>query len=186
MRVSAAATTDRATAVQIGHCRTSRLMVFSTVWKMLRTADRTSRAKDPPVVMRNVLSAKVSRENAESRSSLDSIQKNRMNSANVTMPMVRAVASPCAWSARLITARVPAAISRPVKASQARIPRVRIGRPGGRGAVHQPGGGSAVAEPDGLDGQHGEAHPQRLQREQRDALGDVEDAGTEERGDVAE
>ena len=186
MRISATATTDRATAVQMSHCRTSSLTVSITVWKMLRTVDRTSRAKDPPVVMRNVLSAKVSRENAESRSSLDSIQKNRMNSANVTMPMVRAVASPCAWSARLITARVPAAISRPVKASQTMSARVRIGRLGGRGAVHQPGGGSAVAESDGLDGQHGEAHPQRLQREQRDALGDVEDAGTEEHGDVAE
>ena len=62
-------------------------------------------------------------------------------------------------------------------------------RPGGRQrrAFHQPGGGFAVAEPDRLDGQHGgEAHPQRLQREQWYALGDVEDAGTKERGDVAE
>src|SRR5215467_13461225 len=84
-RISAAAMIDRATAVQISHCRTSSLVVFSTVWKMPRTVDRTSRTKDPLVVMRNVLSAKVSRENAVSRSSLDSIEKNRMNSANVTM-----------------------------------------------------------------------------------------------------
>src|SRR5207342_1841968 len=55
-----------------------------------------------------------------------------------------------------------------------------------RRAVHQPGGGFAVAEPDRLDGQHGEAHPQRLQRKQRYALGDVEDAGGQERDDVAE
>jgi hypothetical protein len=74
-----------------------------------------------------------SRENAESRSSLDSIEKNKMNSANVTMPMVRATASPCAWSAQLTTARVPTAISRPTKASQARSPRVRTGRLGGSG-----------------------------------------------------
>jgi hypothetical protein len=40
---------------------------------MLRTVDRISRTKDPLVVMTNVLSEKVSRENAESRSSLDSI-----------------------------------------------------------------------------------------------------------------
>ena len=69
MRISAATTTDRATAVQISHCRTSSLTVFSTVWKMLRTVDRISRTKDPLVVMTNVLSEKVSRENAESRSS---------------------------------------------------------------------------------------------------------------------
>src|SRR5580704_2338632 len=61
-------------------------------------------------------------------------------------------------------------------------------RPAGRQrrAFHQPGGGFAVAEPDRLDGQHGEAHPQRLQRKQWYALGDVEDAGAEERGDVTE
>ena len=88
LRISAATTIDRATTVQISHCRTSSLTVFSTVWKMLRTVDRTSRTNDPLVVMTNVLSEKVSRENAESRSSLDSIEKNRMNSANVTMPMV--------------------------------------------------------------------------------------------------
>jgi len=69
LRISATATTDRATAVQVSHCRTSSLTVFITVWKMLRTVDRISRTKDPLVVMRNVLSAKVSRENAESRSS---------------------------------------------------------------------------------------------------------------------
>jgi hypothetical protein len=44
--------------------------VFSTVWKMPRTVGRTSRAKDLPVVIWNIFSEKVSRENAESRSSL--------------------------------------------------------------------------------------------------------------------
>ena len=78
LRISAATTIDKATAVQISHCRTSSLTVFITVWKMLRTVDRTSRTKDPLVVMMNVLSEKVSRENAESRSSLDSIEKNRV------------------------------------------------------------------------------------------------------------
>ena len=52
----------------------------------------------------------------------------------MTMAMVRAMASPCTWSsAQLITLRVPIAISRPAKASQAMSPRVRIGRPGGSG-----------------------------------------------------
>jgi hypothetical protein len=55
-----------------------------------------------------------------------------------------------------------------------------------RRAFHQPGGGFAVAEPDRLDGDHGEAHPQRLQREQWYALGDVEDGGADEGDDVAE
>jgi hypothetical protein len=96
LRISAAATIDRAAAVQISHCRTSSLTVFSTVWKMPRTVARISRTKDPLAVMTNVLSEKVSRENAESRSSLDSTEKNRMNSANVTMPMVRAMSSPWA------------------------------------------------------------------------------------------
>ena len=86
LRISAATTIDRATAAQIIHCRTSSRTVFITVWKMPRTVDRTSRTKDPLVVMRNVLSEKVSRENAESRSSLDSIEKNRMNSARVPVP----------------------------------------------------------------------------------------------------
>jgi hypothetical protein len=133
LRISAATTIDRATAVQISHCRTSSLTVFSTVWKMLRTVDRISRTKDPLVVITNVLSEKVSRENAGSRSSLDSMEKNRMNRANVTMPMVRAMASPSAWSAQLITLRVPIAISRPARASQTMSARVRIGRLGGSG-----------------------------------------------------
>ena len=50
--------------------------------------------------MTNVLSEKVSRENGDSRSSFDSMEKNNRNSANVTMPMVRAMASPCTWSAQ--------------------------------------------------------------------------------------
>jgi hypothetical protein len=61
LRISAAATIDRATAVQISHCRTSSRTVFITVWKMPRTVDRASRTKDALVVMRNVLSEKVSR-----------------------------------------------------------------------------------------------------------------------------
>ena len=71
LRISAATTIDRATAVQISHCRTSSRTALITVWKMLRTVDRTSRTKEPLVVMTNVLSENVSRENAESRSSLD-------------------------------------------------------------------------------------------------------------------
>ena len=67
------------------------------------------------------------------------------------------------------------AISWPMKASQAMSPRVRTGLPGR--AVHQSGGGFAVTGPDGLDGQGGEADPQRLQRKKRFAAGDVEDAG---------
>ena len=81
-------------AVQISHCGTSSLVVSITFWKMPRTVDRTSRTNDTLVVMRNVLPEKVSRENAESRSSLHSIEKNRLNSAKVTMPMVLAMASP--------------------------------------------------------------------------------------------
>jgi len=95
LRISAATTIDRATAAQISHCRTSSLTVFRTVWKMPSTVDRTSSTKDPLVVTTNVLSEKVSRENAESRWSFDSIKKNRRNSANVTRSMVRAMASPC-------------------------------------------------------------------------------------------
>ena len=60
------------------------------------------------------------------------MEKNSRNSANVTMPMVRATASP-RGSAQLTTPRVPVAISRPAKASQAMSARVRIGRPGGSG-----------------------------------------------------
>jgi hypothetical protein len=44
-RISTATTTGRATAVQISHCTTSSLSVFSSVWKMPRTVDRTSRRR---------------------------------------------------------------------------------------------------------------------------------------------
>ena len=133
LRISATATIDKATAALISHCRTSSVTVFMTVWKISRTVDRMSRTKDPLVVTTNVLSEKVSRENAESRWSFDSIEKNRRNSANVTMPMVRATASPCTCSAQLITLRVPIVMTRPTKASQTMSPRVRIGLVGGSG-----------------------------------------------------
>ena len=58
LRISAATTIDRATAVQISHCGTSRVVVRITVWKMPRTVDRSSRSKDSPVVRTNVLSEK--------------------------------------------------------------------------------------------------------------------------------
>jgi undecaprenyl-diphosphatase len=58
-RISAAATSDRATAVQISHCWTSSVVVFITVWNMPRTVDRTRSTKDTQVVMANVLSEKV-------------------------------------------------------------------------------------------------------------------------------
>jgi hypothetical protein len=51
-------------------------------------------------VMRNVLPEKVSSENADSSSPVDSIEKNRTNNPRVTMPIVRAMASPCACSAQ--------------------------------------------------------------------------------------
>ena len=54
LRISAATAIDRATAAQISHCPTSSLTVFITVWKMPRTVDRTSKAKDPLVVMKTV------------------------------------------------------------------------------------------------------------------------------------
>jgi hypothetical protein len=50
--------------VQVSHCLTSSLVVWRTVWNGLRTVDMTSR-KDSPLVMTNVLSEKVSRENAD-------------------------------------------------------------------------------------------------------------------------
>src|ERR1700745_1082199 len=59
LRISAATTTDRATAVQISHCTALRIVVVITVWKMPRTVDRSSRRKDSPVVRTNVLSEKV-------------------------------------------------------------------------------------------------------------------------------
>src|SRR5260370_25153648 len=127
---------------------------------MLRTVDRISRTKDPLLVITNVLSENVSRENAESRSSLDSMEKRRRNSAKVTMPMVRATASPCVWSAQLITLRVPIAISRPAKASQTRSARVRIGRLGGSGGRSiRPAGGVVLTGPSDREGRMGKPRP---------------------------
>src|SRR5690349_1774007 len=47
--------------------------------------DRTSRTRDTAVVMANVLSPNVSRENVDSRSFVGSIEKNRLNRPNVTI-----------------------------------------------------------------------------------------------------
>jgi cation-transporting P-type ATPase E len=67
---------DSATAVQMSHCLTSSVVVFRIIWNGRRTVDMTSRKKDNPVVMMNVRSEKVSRENADCRSSFASIEKN--------------------------------------------------------------------------------------------------------------
>ena len=93
----------------------------------------TSRKREAPVVTMHVRSANVLRENTESRRSLDSSEKNRLNIENTTTPMVRAMASVCACSAQLTTLSVPIAITSPTETSQARTPPVRIGWPGGRG-----------------------------------------------------
>ena len=74
-RISAATMIDRATAVQMSHCLTSSVVVFRIIWNGRRTVDMTSRKKDNPVVMMNVRSEKVSRENADCRSSFASIEK---------------------------------------------------------------------------------------------------------------
>jgi hypothetical protein len=52
-------------------------------------------------------------ENADSRSSFDSIEKDAKNSASVTMPMVRVSSGPLVSSAQLTTLRVPTRVSRP-------------------------------------------------------------------------
>ena len=93
----------------------------------------TIRKRDTPVVMMHVRSANVLRENTDSRRSLDSIEKNTLNSENTTTPMVRAMASVCACSAQLTTLSVPIAITSPTETSQLRTPALSIGWLGGRG-----------------------------------------------------
>src|ERR1019366_4347594 len=93
----------------------------------------TSRKREAPVVTMHVRSANVLRENTESRRSLDSSEKNRLNIENTTTPTVRAMASVCPCSAQLTTLSVPIAITSPTETSQARTPLVRIGWLGGRG-----------------------------------------------------
>ena len=93
----------------------------------------TSRKIDAPVVTMHVRSANVLRENTDSRRSLDSIEKTRLNTENTTTPMVRAMASVCACSAQLTTLSVPTAIPSPTETSQLRTPPLRIGWLGGRG-----------------------------------------------------
>src|SRR6201997_4056073 len=93
----------------------------------------TSRNSDAPVVTMHVRSANVLRENTDTRRSLDSIEKNRLNSENTTTPMVRATASVCDCSAQPTTLSVPIAITSPTETSQLRTPPVRIGWLGGRG-----------------------------------------------------
>src|ERR1039457_7302001 len=132
-RISAATMIDSASAVQMSHCLTSSVVVFRLVWNGRRTVDMTSRKKDNPVVMMNVRSEKVSRENADCRSSFASIEKNRLSSENVTTPMVRAMVSVCSCSAQLITLSVPVTITSPTETSQMMSPWLRIGCLGGRG-----------------------------------------------------
>ena len=83
--------------------------------------------------MMNVRSENVLRENADSRSSFVSIEKNRLNSENTTTPMVRAIVSVCACCAQLTRLSVPTAITSPTATSQLRTRRVRIGWLGERG-----------------------------------------------------
>src|SRR5208337_4622762 len=67
---------------------------LEAVWNIPTTVDRMSRTTDSAVELRNARSEKVSREKADLRSSLTSMEKNRLNSARVTMPMVRATGRP--------------------------------------------------------------------------------------------
>jgi hypothetical protein len=108
-------------------------VVFRIAWHGARTVAMTSRKREAPVVRMHVRSANVLRENTESRRSLDSSEKNRLNIENTTTPTVRAMASVCACSAQLTTLSVPIAITSPTETSQARTPPVMIGWPGGRG-----------------------------------------------------
>src|ERR1700678_4595521 len=59
----------------------------------------TSRKRDTPVVRMNVWSENVLGENAGSRSSFASLERNRLSRQNMTRPMVPAIVSVCACCA---------------------------------------------------------------------------------------
>src|SRR3954468_21449732 len=97
-----------------------------------------------------------------------------------------------------MTPSVATACTTPTNASQRNCSRSRIGSPTARGlrsptlsvedrladrarlALHQPLGRLAVAEADRLEDLRREVQPEGLQRHERDAGGDVEDARAEE------
>src|SRR6185295_11972964 len=107
----------------------------------------TSRKRDAPVVTMHARSANVLRENTDSRRSLDSSEKNRLNSENTTTPMFRA-----ADHAQRADRHHQPDKDEPAEdpAGQDRL----AGRPGS--AFHQPLDRLAVPEPDGLDRHGGE------------------------------
>ena len=133
LRISETTTMDSATARQISHCRTSRLVVFRKAWSGPKTVVSRRVRIDTPVAMTNLASANVSRLNTVRRSSLVAIEKNNAYSENVTTPMVCAISCVCACSAQLMTPSVPTPITSPTEMSQANRPRVRIGSSGWRG-----------------------------------------------------
>src|SRR3974390_172127 len=112
-------TMDSATARQMNHCRTSRLVVFRNVWSGPKTVVSSSVRMDTPGAMTNLASENVSRLNAVRCSSLVSMKKNRAYSENVTTPMVCAIACVCACSAQLMTPSVPTPMTSPTEMSQA-------------------------------------------------------------------
>src|ERR1700733_14780708 len=88
---------------------------------------KTVRSRDSPAIRRNVRSENVLSENADSRSSFASMEKNRLSSENPTMPIVRATVSVCACCAQLTRLSVQTAITRPAETSQMRKARLAVG-----------------------------------------------------------
>jgi len=70
-------TMESATARQMNHCRTSRLVVLRKDWSGLKTVVSSRVTMDTPVAMRNLASANVSRLNTVRRSSLVAMEKNK-------------------------------------------------------------------------------------------------------------
>ena len=87
---------DSATARQISHCRTSRLVVFRKAWSGPKTVVSRRVRMDTPVAMANLASANVFRLNTVWCSSLVAMEKNTAYNENVTTPMVYAISRVCA------------------------------------------------------------------------------------------
>ena len=156
LRISAATTIDRATAVQISHCRTSSLTVFSTVWKMLRAAVDRIGGRRPAGRHHERLSESESRlsRTPSPRSSFNSIREEQENSANVTMPIVRATSSPAPGPpAHHGEGADPHRIGQGERQTTSRAVPDRAGSDGGGGRSISPAAGLLLADPtDSMDG----------------------------------
>ena len=173
--------------MQRAHCCTVSSVVSSILWSGPNVVDRKIVNSDRPEALSSVPFSRSALLKIVRSSSAVSSEKKRWNIEKVTRPIEWATTSSNACDAQAITDSVDAANTRPTNTSQMKSGQGRIRWSLGRGGSSMsPARRLAVAETDRLEDGRREVDPQRLQRQERHAAEDVEDARSQERADEAE